>query len=539
MIKQKPYWRFKGLGFWNLYFLIKLWLHLNHYIQMNFVANLALACVLMIAFSSSYLNTAKHTLAAFFALGLIYSESWLPPITTLTSNFKLLSDFSIGYLFDLSGRFINTNMILTMLIATTAYLYFSKWIRFTTISLLGLVIIPVYSQLSLIQDNQGLSSTPYNKPVNQMAAQESVQQINSPMQADSPEQALNQFYSQQKALPAVIPNQLPQQAFDILILNICSLSNADLTAAGVDAKNLFSHFDVVFNQYNAGTTYSGPAALRILRSSCGHVPHSELFSQTNEVQCYLFENLKKLGYQTNLTMNHDGHFDNFIGLLQNQGNLNTELTPLKDSDIAQYAFDDTPVYRDFSLLNQWLDTHKTKTQPQAMYYNSISLHDGNQVINQSKLNDIQSYALRLKMLFTDIEQFIRQIELNGRPTMLIVIPEHGAALKGDKMQFSGLREIPSPNIVNVPVAIKFIGKQTKLNSPLYVQGTYSHYALSTLIERALNSDAFSTSVSINELIEQLPKTELVAENENAILMEYQNKPYIKLNNRDWMQYPGI
>lgn len=124
---------------------------------------MAFACVLMISFSSSYINTAKHTLAVFFAITLIYSESWLPPVSTFASNLELLSEFSIDYLFNLTGRFIDTSMVFAIMIATTAYAYFSKWVRFTTFSLLELIIIPTYNQFSAIQDKQIVQTSVQNK----------------------------------------------------------------------------------------------------------------------------------------------------------------------------------------------------------------------------------------------------------------------------------------------------------------------------------------------------------------------------------------
>ena len=39
--------------------------------------------------------------------------------------------------------------------------------------------------------------------------------------------------------------------------------------------------------------------------------------------------------------------------------------------------------------------------------------------------------------------------------MLVVVPEHGAAEKGDKVQVAHLRDIPSPAITHVPALVKF------------------------------------------------------------------------------------
>ncbi|MCU4677040.1 cellulose biosynthesis protein BcsG [Catenovulum sp. 2E275] len=525
-----------GLGVWNLYFLVKFWLHLNQWIQIDFAANLALFCFIAIQLPTKLLNSFKQLTALLWAILLLYSESWLPPLSNLTENFYLLSQFSVQYVADLFGRFISIELIYPLIIATVSYIYLSRWIRFTTLSLVGLLSLPAYSLLNsntpMVKEQR--SETPQAPQVQAITKQKIVPVID----ADNPQQALDQFYQIQQSLEPVVFAPNDKANFDVLILNICSLSWADLQAAGIDSKSLFKDYDMVFKHYNSATSYSGPAALRILRASCGQVPHNQLFSDSNEKQCYLFENLKKLGYQTSLAMNHDGHFDNFIGLIKQQGHLEHNPILLKNQPISQYAFDNTPVYKDINLLSDWFSQYKGSGQPQAFYYNTISLHDGNQIINQKPLSEVESYALRVKILFSDINTFIRQIEQSGRKTMLIIVPEHGAALKGDKMQFSGLREIPSPNIVSVPVAVKFIGKSNQQAEPIYIEQNTSHYALSTLIKGAMESHIFYNDLPLSQLTQTLPKSTLVAENEGAILMEFNNTPYIKLSNSDWMIYPG-
>ncbi|XPE63221.1 cellulose biosynthesis protein BcsG [Shigella flexneri] len=46
-----------------------------------------------------------------------------------------------------------------------------------------------------------------------------------------------------------------------------------------------------------------------------------------------------------------------------------------------------------------------------------------------------------------------ELEKSGRKVMVVVIREHGGALKGDRMQVSGLRDIPSPSITTCPVGV--------------------------------------------------------------------------------------
>ncbi len=49
------------------------------------------------------------------------------------------------------------------------------------------------------------------------------------------------------------------------------------------------------------------------------------------------------------------------------------------------------------------------------------------------------------------------------------MPEHGAALRGDKMQIAGMREIPTPAITLVPVGIKVIGQDAnRAGSPVQI-----------------------------------------------------------------------
>jgi hypothetical protein len=63
------------------------------------------------------------------------------------------------------------------------------------------------------------------------------------------------------------------------VINICSLSWADVDAAGLMSHPLWSHFDIQFKDFNSATSYSGPAAIRLLRASCGQTSHKTCISQ--------------------------------------------------------------------------------------------------------------------------------------------------------------------------------------------------------------------------------------------------------------------
>jgi hypothetical protein len=78
----------------------------------------------------------------------------------------------------------------------------------------------------------------------------------------------------------------------------------------------------------------------------------------------------------------------------------------------------------------------------ALYYNSITLHDGVHAPDASASNSIATYKPRLQQLLDDFARFTQELKASGRPTVLIMLPEHGANLRGDSMQIPGMREIP-------------------------------------------------------------------------------------------------
>lgn len=123
---------------------------------------------------------------------------------------------------------------------------------------------------------------------------------------------LNNFYNAEAKRKSTFPSSLPADAqpFELLVINICSLSRSDIEAAGLMSHPLWSHFDIEFKNFNSATSYSGPAAIRLLRASCGQTSHTNLYQPANN-DCYLFDNLSKLGFTQHLMMGHNGQFGGF------------------------------------------------------------------------------------------------------------------------------------------------------------------------------------------------------------------------------------
>lgn len=122
--------------------------------------------------------------------------------------------------------------------------------------------------------------------------------------------------------------------------------------------------------------------------------------------------------------------------------------------------------------------------------------------------------------------------------MLVVVPEHGAALAGDKLQFAGLREIPSPSIVSVPTAVKFIGPNVKSRELIEVTDTVSYFSLSELINNAVKSDVFSGATPVDRLLGSTRSITKVAENQDTVMMYIKGEPYIQLDGGEWTRYPS-
>ena len=117
--------------------------------------------------------------------------------------------------------------------------------------------------------------------------------------------------------------------------------------------------------------------------------------------------------------------------------------------------------------------------------------------------------------------------------MLVIVPEHGAALHGDRMQIAGMREIPTPSITHVPVGVKLINMDRKIdNTPLHIGTPTSLLALSELISR-LSTDKWQP------LTDNLPETPIVSETAGAQVIVYQGVTYVRLEGQsEWTPYPG-
>ncbi len=585
-----------SMGIWGFYFIAKLALYWKQLIGFHTLANLAFAAFILFPVKHVIWRRVKQVAIALSALALLYYDSWLPPIGRVLSQASLVSSFSPAYLIELAGRFISPPIVALLAAAGAAYWLVSRWVRLDTIVVAVMMAVPLVAyfkspvprtvdqtkQFAQFEENgqtglpiqtiqPALPAQPAQPVQPTLHAQSAIQkqaalpdkatqntlpppplpsqhaQKNEPAESSdtanaSPdfEKILRDFLAQEAtrsvSFPAPKPGATP---FDIIFIHVCSLSWDDVRAVGLEHHPLWQRFDILLTRFNTVSAYSGPAAIRLLRATCGQPSHVSLYSPAPD-KCYLMNNLKRSGFEPGLAMNHDGHFDKFLETVQAQGQMNVPLMPLNGVTIYQHAFDDSPVYDDLSVLTRWLENRKkSNSQRVALFYNTASLHDGNHLTGaNSNLNSKETFKMRLSKLLDDLEKFMQNMEASGIRAVVAMVPEHGAAFRGDKMQIAGLREIPSPSITLVPVGIKAVGTDfQRAGRTMQIDKPTSYLALSHIVARMLEKPPNTNKTfTPSDYVADLPITPFVSENENVIMVGYKQRYYLRQDTSEWLDY---
>jgi cellulose synthase operon protein YhjU len=542
-LSSSSFWNWLGLGNWNLYFLCKLALLWGGYLNFHPLANLVFAAFLLFPLSSPGLRRARMWIALPAGIGLFYHDTWLPGVESIVSQGGHLFSFSADYWLELFARFINWEMVGIGFVMLTAYLFLAQWLRFTPwviASLLCLWLSPML--VSVVPEGKAMVSSRESRPVQEDDEPGQVELVQQLEQSAPPTTAnlntyLNDFYQAERERETRFPQQLPAGAtpFDVLIINICSLAWSDVETSGLQQHPVWRHFDLMFDSFNSATSYSGPASIRLLRASCGQPSHQDLY-QPAPKQCLLLDNLALLGFEKQVAMDHSGTFGNYLKELKELVSLETEPMSREGLPNDLMSFDGESIYRDDALFARWLKARgESQAVRNATFFNLISLHDGNRY---AKNRQPAPYKARLRTLLDQLDHFLSELERSGRKVMVVVVPEHGAALTGDRIQMSGLRDIPSPAITRIPVGVAFIGTQAPHEPTHYIPGESSYLAISELVAKTLASDLFGTpTIDWNGLINTLPKTPMVSENQGTVVVHYQDDYQIKLGQGDWVLYP--
>lgn len=532
---KKAVW---SLGWWNIYFLLKLALKFKGIVGFSALYNFAFFFFLLIPVSNKGLRIARNCIGIIIGLWLLHFDSFLPPLNRLTEQLSQLLQFDTLYLLELASRFISLDIMVLSGLIITGYYFANQIFRVTTLVMVTMLFFsfnhterPLSVQAKVTQVQ--IDKTPLEQGLSKFELPDVIDDI-----------ALNQyrktfFNSEAQKISALHSGLTLGHNFDILLLNICSVAWDDLDLTGQLAHPLLEEFDILFENFNSATAYSGPAVIRLLRASCGQQEHSNLFDTPSNKQCLLFDNLAQLGFENELLLNHNGQFGNFMTHINNNVGVLSPAVDLEKLSPYQKSFDGSSIYRDASVLNQWLSqASQSEGPPTVTLYNSISAHDGNRIIRGNSGSSLISYKQQQKNVLDDLYDFVNQLKSSNRNLVVIFVPEHGAAMRGDQMQIQGMREVPTTAITRVPVGIKIFGPNLNMQGDkVKLSQSSSYLAISDLLGNIIESDIFSgRAFQLDDLVRNLDEVGIVSQNQGTTMMEVRETSFLTLDDESWIQY---
>ncbi|AYY58715.1 cellulose biosynthesis protein BcsG [Burkholderia multivorans] len=500
------------MTFWNLYFILKFALFATGHLQPMWVANLvfALALAASAPLRSRVARIVRQVAAVAIAVPLLARELHAPPLARLAEAAREVATFRADYWLEILPRLLPPMLLLTVAGVLIVYFVVNRWLRVATFVIAALIAMPLWqagsgwaTRVAQATTAQGGAATAaragqpedYNAALATFRAQESQRQV-----------AFGHLGSD------------PAAQFDVIVVHVCSLSWDDLDAAKLRNHPMLSRFDYLFTNFSTAASYSGPAAIRVLRASCGQEAHADLYKPAPQ-QCHLFAQLASAGYTVQSLLNHDGHFDNFLQVIRD--NIGVPGAPLVSNEaapVAMHAFDGSAIKDDYATLANWYAQRASVAGPVALYYNTISLHDGNRVVG-SALTSIDSYPQRAAKLMSDVDRLADLIAQSGRRAVIVFVPEHGAALRGDRNQVAGLREIPTPRIVHGPVGVRLVGFAGDHGTTTVIDQPTSFLALAQLLSNLVSNSPFKPGVTLAQYAADLPRTRMIGENEGTVTMQ--------------------
>ena len=545
MKKAKPFKRtYFGLGLWNAYFICKFALAYAGYLRLDLLLNAVFFLFVLIPVTGKWLNGLRQIAAIVLGIALLWSESWLPGPESIIANTSGIAGFSVNYVVQLAWDFINFRMVGWGVVIILAYYLLRDFVRVTTITALYmafLVVQPIFMEPApavRTQPAMGADNT-QKTPAAILSQAATAQDPDAVAPTEEVENWYKTFLDYEKERMAQFPTGISAKdtPFDIIILNICSLSNDDLEAANLQNHRVFSRFNIRFDKFNSATSYSGPAALRLLTSACGQPSHDGLYD-ARRPDCEIMNRLDSLGFRQHLFLDHSGVYDNYLNTMRTQAGLTAPFEKRK-YPLKYMSFNNEEIADTLSVLRHWTRVmNRDKDKRSVSLFNFIALHDGNRLPLHSRW---EAFEPRAKTFLDSLNTFINELERGRRKVLLVVVPEHGAAVRGDKIQTPRLRDIPSRRITQVPVLVKFIGLKDLPKNQIHVSGNSSYLALSTLIGRVIETNFFaknSGAVPLETLVKDLPQTHMVSENGQAAVLEYKGRDYLKLNRGKWEPYGG-
>jgi cellulose synthase operon protein YhjU len=516
------------MGFWSYYLLAKLLMFVTGYIGFHLWENLLFGLFAALPLRVRAARILKQIIAVPLAVVLLYHDSYLPPARRILAQSDYLAAFSLDYFLDLAQRFIHWPLVAALLALAALHWLLAHKLRMGSFALLGVLLSPLLG--NLLQPAAPASALP---------VQSVAEGAPAPTTPAALEASLNEFYTREatRRVSFAPASQFEDPPYDILLLQICSLAWDDLDLVGQRQHPLLQRFDLMFEQFSSAATYSGPAAIRLLRAPCGQPRHEGLY-QPAEPGCQLMSVLENAGFEPQWAMNHDGVFASMRADIRERGGLRAPLFPLEGLPVALRSFVGGEYFDDYAVLSAWWRERERSSAPRvALYYNSGTLHDGNRFLDGSRPSLQESYRRRLDQLFSGLTRFLDELEASGRRVVVVLVPEHGANLRGERLQISGLREIPSPGVSLIPVAVRHVGLPAA--AQVRVEQPSSYLALAQLLASHVARNPYGPDAPpLPLLAPRLAETEFVAENDGTLVMRAAGRYWLRSADRRWSEYSG-
>jgi len=503
------------MGLWSFYFLAKVYLSFRGYIRFAFLLNVLFAGFLLLPLphrlpARRFFKVMRFVLGVIFAFLILWHETWFPSLKTTLQLLAETGGISPSYII----RFLKNSVsiieagILLMILA--ACILLNKRITLTPLALAGICAVPLF------------------------AAKGATSDIGT---------YLEQFYrSESKRTIHFSEPDANRPDFDVIILNICSLSWDDLRAVHMENDPFLKQFDLLFTNFNTVSSHTTPSAIRLLRAACGQTRHDDLYRETRN-ECYPLEALRRHGYVTHAAIDNDAPSYRFVEDIITHGRADKPIE-MRDLPVRQIDFDNTPIYDDLAILNRWWDMRLRSPSPKAALYADLTtLHGGAHWVDDAqwwKKDRKVYYREFAQRLFGNLSTLFRTIEGSGRNAVVILIPEHGMALRGSSIQASEVREIPLPSITTVPAGIKFIGKGFSAipENQVIVSKPTSYHAYAYLLSALMAGPSFERDALLTQsTISGIPETPFVSENADAVVVKKGSTLFFFGKDKKWIELP--
>lgn len=498
------------LGAWSVYFAGKIYLYFSGHIPLDIALNLIFFVSLLATSSPSWPRPLRwaRNLAAWLAAGaLLWHDSWLPSPAFVADFVKtggMAQMPQMTYVLTFLAPLLRSREALALAAGAAALGWFGRRVHLTWPIAAALFFAGVHH--SYHPASAGLDGE------------------------------RSGFYKEEagRRVAFIAGPAKP----DVILIEICSLAQDDLAAAGLADDPFWSQFDVMFTSFNTVTAYSNPASLRLLRANCGQVTHGALYA--TDAGCSLLHALRGVGYHTYAAYDHDATYQDYSEQVKRYG-LADEALPVAGIPVHRRNFDGSNLYDDKTVLSRWWDRRQADGGgPAALFANLMTLHTGGHRINDPswwKMSRPARYRQAFAELTPAITGLMSRVAASKRPAVLVFIPEHGAALRGSSIQIEDLREMPLPYITVAPIGIKLIGFPGAARRQLIISKPISYLGFATVLSNLVKTPPPFSPEVLSRLTGNLPETPFVAENENDVVLESGGKYYLKAGKEPWTLLP--